>query len=1260
MSSKPTKKFHLGGVKIREATATEKDQVVQKQEEQNDLLKSPTVAPEPAPKPKAKPLEPIFKKPTKPAAAPSPPQAVPKPLLLNPMEPVTAAPSRHEEPDISIYDLNLQPYARGILDVESNNPYKPQDTFPVPTRRGFSEQIVQTYDSFIKFDDGKPIDFEACRKMGAAGEQNVQMYLYQEFVREYMRQASPYRGLLVYHGLGSGKTCSAIATAEALFSTTRKRIIIMTPFSLRENFMKEITFCGFRHYRLQNFWVQLDTSSPTAALFAKEILDLPEAYVKKAREIWVPDFSADKAPNFDTLPPADRDAIRRQLYAQIQSRIQFINYNGITSTKLKQMACQPGEKGFFDDAVIVVDEIHNLTRLMQGTIEPYLITLPGVKRKVAPEPVVPGRWKPSLCASTKNYKRGYLLYRMLVSARNAKFIGLSGTPLINFPEELGILMNILHGYIDVGRMTVAPANGETEKKVNALLEGHPFIDFYETKLSITGISILFTILPEGTRKSLDPQGVFKGVQRTDSIRSIQEIGEELKTALVGQGCRISVEPAYTSEPLLHPIGQHFREAFLQTDGSTLRNTVVLRKRIQGLISYYRGSKQELMPTVTRDETVRVPMSKYVQAEYMRVRIEEVKQDIEKSKKKKDQPTVAGFVGHMGAVWAEIYDIASMKNSTSYRMTSRQTCNFAFPEKIMRPRASNQKEVTEETGADVAVLLDADAVLGEEEDGLPVDAEVGENGEAAALAEDAAIEAEEAEDSAAEETAAVPETLVSDVATLAQSQSQIPGKPKTMKQLQEERKAEEDRCKQGMIPGEKYQVALKRAKQCLINFAKKKLMLPSASAVAGQEGSADTLDKYSPKYAAMLTRILASRGSSLVYSQFLDMEGIGIFSIALDANGFVPIEIQNVAGGAGYQFSERTKASLLKGSEQNRYLVFSGGEKREIRILALKLFNAKFTELPESLQTVSYKGSEPVALSTLFPEGNKRGGLCRVFCITSAGAEGLSLKNVRQVHIMEPYWNSVRTDQVKGRAVRICSHTDLEYNEDPEVNERTVEIFTYVSVFPTEAQTAPIEARLIDQTLIASDSISKEDAEATGIPYPAGAKQYVLTSDEHLYYISERKKKLLAAIQDIMKGAAVDCSLNQYENKDDGITCLPLPPGTQGDFAFHPVLVEDILQTGQTFQQPTAPAKAGPKPPLTQRATDAIQQPQKPVEKAKVKARKIQVGPTVYLAIPKQEKAGGKPLSYDIFGEFDTKRIKRLGTMAADLTSGDPSGELILL
>ena len=44
-------------------------------------------------------------------------------------------------------------------------------------------------------------------------------------------------------------------------------------------------------------------------------------------------------------------------------------------------------------------------------------------------------------------------------------------------------------------------------------------------------------------------------------------------------------------------------------------------------------------------------------------------------------------------------------------------------------------------------------------------------------------------------------------------------------------------------------------------------------------------------------------------------------------------------------------------------------------------------------------------------------------ITASGAEGISLKNVRFVHIMEPYWHPVKR-QVIGRARRICSHADL--------------------------------------------------------------------------------------------------------------------------------------------------------------------------------------------------------------------------------------------
>ena len=36
---------------------------------------------------------------------------------------------------------------------------------------------------------------------------------------------------------------------------------------------------------------------------------------------------------------------------------------------------------------------------------------------------------------------------MLLTAQNARIILLTGTPMINYPNELGILFNILRGYI---------------------------------------------------------------------------------------------------------------------------------------------------------------------------------------------------------------------------------------------------------------------------------------------------------------------------------------------------------------------------------------------------------------------------------------------------------------------------------------------------------------------------------------------------------------------------------------------------------------------------------------------------------------------------------------------------------------------------------------------------------------------------------------------------------------------------------------------
>ena len=54
-------------------------------------------------------------------------------------------------------------------------------------------------------------------------------------MRDYINLYTPYRGLLLYHGLGSGKTCTSIGVAEGL--KTKKKIVVMTPASLEANYL---------------------------------------------------------------------------------------------------------------------------------------------------------------------------------------------------------------------------------------------------------------------------------------------------------------------------------------------------------------------------------------------------------------------------------------------------------------------------------------------------------------------------------------------------------------------------------------------------------------------------------------------------------------------------------------------------------------------------------------------------------------------------------------------------------------------------------------------------------------------------------------------------------------------------------------------------------------------------------------------------------------------------------------------------------------
>jgi hypothetical protein len=165
-----------------------------------------------------------------------------------------------------------------------------------------------------------------------------------------------------------------------------------------------------------------------------------------------------------------------------------------------------------------------------------------------------------------------------------------------------------------------------------------------------------------------------------------------------------------------------------------------------------------------------------------------------------------------------------------------------------------------------------------------------------------------------------------------------------------------------------------------------------------------LGSLSPKMARVLLNINKHQGQpGLVYSQFVSGEGIGIFQRVLEAHNYVSYD--QVDGG---------KAFGLKNKVQGRFAVLSGAISVEQREAIITLYNSK---------------------------ANADGSKIALLLLSGAVAEGIDLKRTRHVHVMEPFWNFARIEQVKTRAVRFESHVDL-----PKA-QQNVQTYIYLSDYP---------------------------------------------------------------------------------------------------------------------------------------------------------------------------------------------------------------------
>ena len=286
-----------------------------------------------------------------------------------------------------------------------------------------------------------------------------------------------------------------------------------------------------------------------------------------------------------------------------------------------------------------------------------------------------------------------------------------------------------------------------------------------------------------------------------------------------------------------------------------------------------------------------------------------------------------------------------------------------------------------------------------------------------------------------------------------------------------------------------------------------------------------LATFSPKFLNMLENIRDPEhiGLHLIYSQFRTLEGIGILKLVLEQNGFVHFKVIKNTNGQwmiNVPMEDRGKPS---------FILYTGTETSEEKELLRNIFNSTWNYLPPSL----------VAELKAININNYYGEIIKVIMLTAAGAEGITLKNVRYVHLTEPYWHPVRTEQVIGRARRICSHEDL----DPQY--RTVQVMLYLMKFSQEQLDADesIELRLND--------VSKFDGKSP------------VTSDQTLFEISQIKSEITKQLMNAVKETAIDCNIHSG-NAKEGLTCLNFGSVTPDKFTFTPSISReeaDSVRTG---------------------------------------------------------------------------------------------------
>ena len=216
------------------------------------------------------------------------------------------------------------------------------------------------------------------------------------------------------------------------------------------------------------------------------------------------------------------------------------------------------------------------------------------------------------------------------------------------------------------------------------------------------------------------------------------------------------------------------------------------------------------------------------------------------------------------------------------------------------------------------------------------------------------------------------------------------------------------------------------------------------------------------------------GTSFVYSNLVKAGGMEIFAEVLKENGYLEYQ-ENYKD---YDIKENT----LDYRTGKTYKEFKKKGLVNFRPATFILITGAADDSGDDIPEIKQKIIQEVFNS----RNNIYGKNLKLVLGTKVMQEGVTLANIREIHILDVHYNLGKVDQVIGRGIRLCKHLDVTNDENkfPKVN-----VYKYVA-----------------------------------------AIKGTISTDETLYQKAELKYLLVKKVERILKEVAVDCPLLLNNNK----------------------------------------------------------------------------------------------------------------------------------